>query len=333
LKKANPTVIGAFVLGAIALLVVALATFGSGKLLSRHPRAVAFFEGNISGLSAGSAVNLRGVQVGTVSNIQIRLDLKNMRPVIPVYIELDPSRFHFESQISAEELAEQQPLKDAIAHGLHARLATQSLVTGQLVVELDLDPDEPRQLTGADPTTVEIPTSVSDLDKLKNALTQLPLDKLATSGLQLLQDADKLVTSEDVPRLLRSLVSTSDGLDRLISDARRDLPSIVSDLRDTMKTGRDTLDGAQSAVAELRTAFKTANQLLATDVREAVRVATGALQKSDAVLSNMNGMISVNSSERYDIDQALRNLTATTRSLRIFAEDLERRPNSVIVGK
>jgi hypothetical protein len=32
-------------------------------------------------------------------------------------------------------------------------------------------------------------------------------------------------------------------------------------------------------------------------------------------------------------EQTLRNLSAATRSLRVFADDLERRPNAVIVRK
>ena len=157
-KKSNPTLIGGFVLGAVALIVVALAVFGSGKLLGRHPRAVAFFQGNIQGLSVGAPVNLRGVQIGTVTDIQIRLDVNTMQPIIPVYMEFDPNHLRIKGEVTAAEIAGQEPLKRAIANGLHARLATQSLVTGQLAVELDLDPTEPRRLAGADPSTVEIPT-------------------------------------------------------------------------------------------------------------------------------------------------------------------------------
>jgi paraquat-inducible protein B len=202
-KKANPTIIGGFVLGAIAFVVVAVAVFGSGKFFSRHPRAVAFFQGNIQGLTVGSTVTLRGVEVGSVKAIHLNLDVKTMEPIIPVYMEFDPDRLRIPRGVFTEaELLKQDPLKLAIAKGLHARLATQSLVTGQLIVDLDLDPNEPRRFTGADPSTVEIPTTESDIDKLKKALTQLPLDQIATSALQLLQDADRLVKSDEIPKLL-----------------------------------------------------------------------------------------------------------------------------------
>jgi len=115
-RKANPTIIGGFVLGAIALVVVALAVFGSGKFFVQRPRAVAFFQGNIQGLAVGSAVNLRGVQVGAVTDIQLRLDVQTMQPVIPVYMEFDLGRLRFNRGMSAAEVAEHQP-RGELAHG------------------------------------------------------------------------------------------------------------------------------------------------------------------------------------------------------------------------
>ena len=50
-KPANKTLIGAFVVGATALLLLAIAVFGSGKLFQTTSRYVLFFDGSISGLS------------------------------------------------------------------------------------------------------------------------------------------------------------------------------------------------------------------------------------------------------------------------------------------
>jgi paraquat-inducible protein B len=308
--------------------VAAVAIFGSGKFFRHYPRAVAFFQGNIQGLTVGSAVNVRGVEVGSVTAVQLRLDVKTMEPIIPVYMEFDPSRLMVSGGggFSSEELAKQGPLKIAIANGLHARLATQSLVTGQLVVELDLDPDEPRKFTGADPSTVEIPTAQSDFDKLKKALTQLPLDQIAASALELLQNTNRVVKSEEIPKLLTSLVSVSDNLNALVGATREDLPKLVGDLREITDSTKDTLGSA-------KTALTTANQLLGGDVREAVRSAIGTIERAQKLLANSDSLLAPNSPQRYDLDQTLRNLTATTRALRIFAEGLERRPNSLVVGK
>lgn len=331
-KKANPTMIGGFVVGGIALVVAALAVFGSGRLLTHRPRAVAFFQGNVQGLSVGSPVTVRGVPVGTVTDIQLRLDPKTMQPIIPVYMEFDTKRFLFTGAVSAG-LAKQAPMTIAIANGLHAKLVMQSLVTGQLAVELDLDPNEPRRLVGADRSTVEIPTSRSDIEKLKSVVAGLPLDKIAATSLRFLQDADRLVTSKDVTRLLSSLGTTSDNLNQLVVVARDDLPALTGEVRNTAQSSREALAAATKAMIELQTALGSANQLLTTDGRSALRAAISALRNAQSVLANANGLIATTSPQRYDIDQALRNLSAASRSLRVFANDLERRPNALIVGK
>ena len=331
--KANPTVIGGFVVGAVALLLAAVVIFGSGKFFVNRPRAVAFFAGDIQGLNVGAPVYVRGVAVGIVTNIQLRLNVKDMQPLIPVYMAFDTDHLRFSGALSAEQRATQEPLKIAIANGLHARLVSQSLVTGQLAVTLDLDPNGPRRLVGADPTTIEIPTSESDLEKLKNMLTQLPLDELANSAIKLIKDADGLLNSQDTRGLLRSLAEAGEKLDALTGIARDRLPQMLTDLEGTSDAGRTALKSAQDAMVELRATLTSADHLLASDGREALRSAVAALDRANKTLADTNTLVAPNSPQRYDIDQALRNLAATTRSLRIFAEGLERRPNSLLIGK
>src|SRR5271166_2383613 len=161
-RKANPAIIGTFTLGALAVGIVGLIVFGSGRFFVQHTRAVAYFAGDIQGLTVGAPVDVRGVQVGTVTKISIRLDVATMAPVIPVYMEFDPGRFDVPA---TDRTTAEQRLRTAIQNGLHARLAVQSLVTGQLIVELDLEPDAARSLVGADPSTLEIPTSPSEIQR------------------------------------------------------------------------------------------------------------------------------------------------------------------------
>jgi len=335
-KKANPTVIGAFALGAVALVVAGVAIFGSGKFFQHRPRAVAFFQGSIQGLTVGSGVTLRGVEVGSVASIQLQLDLKKMQPVIPVYVEFDTSRFKpipGETEPTVAELTDQGLLKEAIARGLHARLATQSFVTGQLLVELELDPNEPRHVFGYDPSIVEIPTSESDLEKLKKTLTELPLEEIANRAALVLDDAHRILSSEEIPKILERYADSGKNLDLLLTDARDAVPKLVDEVHTTADSAREVLGQAKSTLNSVQNTLSTADHLLAGEVRDAVRVAIAALVKAEKTLGDADGLIAPNSPQRYDIDQTLRNLTATTRALRVFAEDIERRPNALVVGR
>ena len=72
---------------------------------------------------------------------------------------------------------------------------------------------------------------------------------------------------------------------------------------------------------------------MSTDLHDTLKAATDALQKAQKALADADGLIAANSPERYDFDQSLQNLSATTRALRLFSQDLERRPNAILLGK
>ena len=59
-KKANPTLIGAFVVGAIVLVVGAVTILGSGRLFRKTYEFVLYFEGSVSGLREGAAGEVQG---------------------------------------------------------------------------------------------------------------------------------------------------------------------------------------------------------------------------------------------------------------------------------
>ena len=91
-KKAKPTLIGAFVVGAVALIVVGLFVYGSGRLFREKNEYVLYFDGSVKGLKVGATVDFRGVKIGTVTDIQVHFDRNDMSFRIPVHIELEPNR-------------------------------------------------------------------------------------------------------------------------------------------------------------------------------------------------------------------------------------------------
>ena len=89
-KQANKTVIGFFVVGAIALVVATVLILGSGKVFKKTFTAVCYFEGSVGGLNIGAPVVFRGVRIGSVKEVILRVDSKKLIFTIPVYIEIEP---------------------------------------------------------------------------------------------------------------------------------------------------------------------------------------------------------------------------------------------------
>ena len=125
------TAVGAFVLGALALGVAAILLFGGAKIFTDKLRVVVYFQDSVAGLVVGAPVTLRGVKVGTVRSMKVYLKLPDLVPVIPVYLEIDPSTV---SMTKVSPQAGAVDVEEAVKAGLRAQLATQSLVTGQLSV-------------------------------------------------------------------------------------------------------------------------------------------------------------------------------------------------------
>ena len=147
-KRVSPAVIGAFVIASLAILVVALIVVGSGKMFSRPVRFVCMFQGNLNGLKVGAPVKVRGVQIGEVAAIQLRLDAVpgKLRPGIqglrlPVFIDVD--RAQLLSKGGTGEALERGRLDELIQMGMRAQLDTESLLTGFLYIDLDLHPKTP----------------------------------------------------------------------------------------------------------------------------------------------------------------------------------------------
>ena len=73
-KKISPAVIGAFVLGAVALIVIAILVFGSGRLFRQTKDFVLYFDNSVNGLRIGAPVKIKGVEIGSVKDIRLQLE-------------------------------------------------------------------------------------------------------------------------------------------------------------------------------------------------------------------------------------------------------------------
>ena len=88
-ERSTKTFIGAFVLGALALLVAFILLLGSGTLGAKNPTFVLYFNTSLKGLIQGSPVYFKGIRIGKVNSIQIRPELHSARFQTPVVIEIE----------------------------------------------------------------------------------------------------------------------------------------------------------------------------------------------------------------------------------------------------
>lgn len=189
-KKANKTLIGAFVVGAVVLLIISVIVLGSGFLFKRTNRYVLFFDGSIKGLSVGAPVILRGVKIGTVRDIHLVYDPTIEDLVIPVVIEVESSRIkNVPKRLSIDDY------KELIKSGLRAKLDIQSFITGQLMIGLDFYEDRPANLHEIAKKYPEIPTLPTSPD-IFQLMDELPIKEMADDLRQTVAGLSNLINSE-----------------------------------------------------------------------------------------------------------------------------------------
>ena len=110
--------------------------FGSGLFHEKRLRAVSFFNGSVAGLRVGAPVTFRGVPVGEVKSLGVRV-MPDGQSIIQVNMELVPGMVAVYGADRAEREANVPAL---VKRGLTAKLVTQSFVTGLLNVELAFRP-------------------------------------------------------------------------------------------------------------------------------------------------------------------------------------------------
>jgi paraquat-inducible protein B len=326
-KQANKTVIGIFVVGAIALVVIAIVVLGSGKFFKKTLKAVCYFEGSVGGLNIGAPVVFRGVRIGSVTDVILRADAKDLAFTIPVYIEIEPDRFEVIGGPSGRR--EGQYLKPLIDRGLRASLETQSIVTGQLEVGLDMKPDKPAKFVGADKKVPEIPTVPTPMQELAQKIQKLPIDEIFEKLSSTLNAINKVAQSPELVEAIRSLNLAVTDVRKLVQNVDSRIGPLASSIEGTVndygKLARNASDRIDTLSLGLGDTVK--------EVQKAVSSIDKTLGEAQATLAQAKQTLSEDSTLSYEVTETLQELQKGARAIRLLADDLKKRPESAIWGK
>ncbi len=325
-KQASRTVIGTFVLGAIALIVLGVIVFGSDKFFRKTFKDVMFFEGSVKGLQVGAPVMFRGVQIGHVTDIVLEVNAKDLTAFTPVYTEIYPGKI---VPIGDNNVYDQQYLQALIDKGLRAQLQLQSFVTGQLVVNLGFYPDTPIKLVGLEKKYHEIPTIPSNLEQLTKRIEELPIKEIADRLNETLAGINKLVNSRELQASIGSLNQLLKDSDGLVKNLTAEIGPLSSDVRGTTQAAR-----AAFAQAEKTLKFdEGVPGQIASSIKETLSAANGTLQETRKAVENINRVAVQNADLGYEIDRTLEQIAELSRSIRVLADYIERHPEALIRGK
>jgi paraquat-inducible protein B len=319
-RRANPALIGSFVLGGVILAVIAVAAFGSGRLFRDTQRFISFFEGSVAGLDIGAPVRFRGIDVGAVRDVL--LDLPNVEREgrdLRIAVVYDLDRQSLESRGAMSRLADPFDIDTLIALGVRAQLATESLLTGRKYIALDLDPENPPAI---DPVPnapyLEIPAVNTGLERIEEAaysiiadLAAVPLDSLVTVATDALERFGALASSPDLAAAIERLPRTIDRLDATLGDLQALLARVDSAVVPMTESVQRTAEQASTTMRQLETTI--------ADVGVVLETAGGLLEPQSPVF--------------VQFERAMIDLGGASRALRDLADYLERNPSALLRGR
>jgi len=319
--RANPTAIGLFMIGAIALTVLGVATLASRAWFGERPTFISFFEESVNGLERGAAVKFQGVPVGTVSELLIQINQVDKTFLIPVEYEVDLTRLTTEIG-EFLQLDDEAVLQRQIADGLRAQLQMESLVTGILYIELTYRPEaDPHTPVARQTPHLEIPTTPSLLAAFGTEAGSLVADVL-----QILFRVNEMLEEVDMQGLNTAVVASAQAVERLVGSpelqaAINEIPGMSAQLSRTLTEFEGLSERLSEAIGPLQSGME-----------ETLSETTLTLQAARKSIEGTVGLITTDSGIGYELEQALISLREAAEALRTFVITLERNPDMLIRG-
>ncbi len=323
-SRANPVLIGGFIVGALALIVAAILLFANGAF-SNPQKNMVFFEGSVNGLNIGALVKLKGVPVGKVIDILVVYDEQRGKVITPVIIEFTPKKL-YNLEGGHIDKTSNEDIKLLIKQGLRAQLQTQSLVTGQLFIDLNFRPETPIKLLGGDnPMYPEIPSIPSSREQLESTIEdvmamvkKMPIQQTVESLSNSIQQVEKLLKSPQIQSSLATIDHTLKDLQHLLQKVDSKVDPLAKDLQLTIQESRQLVAKVNKNVEPLM-----------QDARNTLKSTAGTMDQARTTLTTIDQATTQNS----NLDMAMKDLASAAKSLRVLADYLERHPDALIYGK
>ena len=332
-KHASPAAVGGFVVGATVLAVGGILAFGSGDFFRKENKVVAFFEDSVAGLDVGAPISVRGVQVGTVSEIHAVWNPSGDDVNIPVELTL------FEGVIKPskgmEHLIDAPPFEVVnalIDFGLRAELKQASLVTGKLFVALDFFPDEPPRLIGGTELP-EIPTREGGFAKLAKTIEDLPIHDLFEGANETIQELRVLVSDPQIKETIH-------GVNTLVTDLNTEMKAVSDSAQLTLEDVRGLIRDLDDQIGPLSDSTQVTLQdiqSLARTLEEEVEPLTTSLELTLAdtrkVLARVDKALGGDYTLLLGLSVLLEETTQAIRSLDQLLNYLQQHPEALLSGK
>ena len=325
-RRFDPKIVGAFVIGAVALGVMAAVYLGAGRVFQHRVRFVVVFSEDLAGLELDAPVKFRGVPVGRVESINLSMGsaTEPLRELtMPVVIELNQTRIR---ELGGRiDLADQHAMRTLVAHGLRARLAIESYLSNRRYVDLDIVPAAPPARPAPMPLPYpEIPVYAepgwaalqADVSKLLTKLHGLDLEGLVG-------DLRRAACAfERAAGRVELAAGSFDQAAGSVERAAAGLPAALGAASDAMASVGSAARAVEAGVTPLT-----------ADGRAALVQLRATLERAEGAILHVDALVDPASPLAWQLGRTLDELQGTGRALRHLAEGIDRDPSALVRGR
>ncbi|MEX2583732.1 MAG: MlaD family protein, partial [Gemmatimonadota bacterium] len=283
---------------------------------------ISYFEESVNGLEVGAPVKFQGVPVGRVTDLLIQIDLNDKTFKVPVQYDVNLARLTSATGtfVNLEDAA---VLGQQIEDGLRAQLQMESIVTGQLYIELAYRSDPELAVLEERLTEFpEIPTTPSLL-----AAFGTQAGSLVGDVLQILFRVNEMLEEVNMVELNRSVVASAQAIEDLAGS-----PEITAALASVPEMSEE-FSGAMAEMQVLATRLGETIDPLQTQISGTNDELVLTLRSMQAVIEETRGLITADSGVGYQLEGTLASLTSAADALRALVLSLERNPDMLIRGR
>ncbi|PRY74179.1 paraquat-inducible protein B [Marivita geojedonensis] len=297
------------------------------RLVRGPARGVAFsihFDESVNGLEAGDDVTYQGLDVGVVTGLRSQVLEGDFGPELSLIVDvaIDPQRMGLPAEAGTEETVDF--FRFAVETGMRARLATESLLSSDLRVELVVMDTAPaarlREVEGEAPRLPSVESNLSDFtataEGVLERINALPIEEVMQQAISLMEAFEQLARNEDLQRVPGSAVALLDDTRALVgSEAIQSIPAqieaAVNDLTALVAEVREggAVESLNSALAQLDEAMAGINTASQSAPALAENLAKLTEEDIPAVLAELQGV--AQTAQELKLDELVASATAT----------------------
>jgi paraquat-inducible protein B len=267
----------------------------------RNIPMVTYFQSSVAGLARGSAVEVFGIQIGTVTDVHLVMEpgAKNVRA--RVTFELQPERVFPEDELK-RQASPQEVTASLVRQGMRAVLESSNFLTGQKDIALQFVPNAPPAELGQEGDSLLLPSQGGGLDNITSSLSdiatkldEIPFDQIGKNLNATLASLSETVGGPEVKNALQKLSATLTDVQRLVQNTDKGMEPVLKKLPQ-----------------------------ISADLQQAVAHANAALGE---------GGYGGNSDFARNLSNLLDQVNDAARSIRLLADFLDRHPEALIRGR